>query len=181
MTQAEVAKHLNINQAEYSRIEQGRRRVGVHATTLSELFSCTADDLLRLPTALANIPSQEDLPLYALPEMDGESVRFDMSMSSRVDRPSWLQNAANAFSIFNCGHLMAPRLNHGDLLYCDPDEKAVINDLVVLVLKRGNRLAAITRQFVGDGVYTSGEGDESFDGELEAVAPVVGIKLARGL
>lgn len=183
MTQAEVAARLNINQAEYSRIEQGRRRIGTHLSSLIEILKCQEDDILR-PSKYEYPPeTSNEMPVYALPEPDGQSVRFDISMASRIDRPSFLMEAPNAFGIFNCGTLMMPRLNHGDLLYCDPDQDLVVDDLAVVVLTRGNRQVAVVRQYAGEDMFTT-----LLDAEetqlLEDVvirAPVLGIKLSRAV
>lgn len=183
LTQADVAAHLGINQAEYSRIEQGRRRIGTHLNSLMGLLDCQEDEILR-PSKYEHPPETDrDIPVYALPEPDGQSVRFDTAMSSRTERPPFLLEAPNAFSIFNCGTLMMPRLNHGDLLYCDPDTALAIDDLVVLVLMRGNRQIAVVRQYSGEDMFTSlldAEEQQLLD-EIVMRAPVLGIKLARSI
>lgn len=183
LTQAQVAEHLGINQAEYSRIEKGRRRIGTHLTELMRLLNCQEDDILRPSKYEHPVETDRDMPVYALSEPDGESVRFDMAMASRTERPPFLKEAPKAFSIFNCGNRMMPRLNHGDLLYCDPDQPLVDDDLAVIVLSKGNRQVAIVRQYLGADVFTTIKDSEEEE-LLENVvmrAPVIGIKLARAL
>lgn len=182
LTQGQVAEQLGINQAEYSRIEKGRRRVGTHLNALSKILKCNEDLILthdQYQPLITDLP--EDIPVYALPEPDGESVRFDMSMTSRIARPPLLVSAQNAFGMFNCGEAMHPRLRHGDFLFCDPDIEARENDICVLVLQKGNRLVAIVRESVGNNVWMKlkGNNEESFGSDLKQVAPVLSINLAR--
>lgn len=182
LTQGQVAEQLGINQAEYSRIEKGRRRVGTHLNSLSKILGCDEDAILSpdqyQPTS-NNI--SEDIPVYALPEPDGESVRFDMSMTSRIARPPILATAENAFGMFNCGEVMMPRLRHGDFLFCDPDAEPKENDICVLVLQKGNRLVAVVREALGNNVWMKlkDNTEESFGSDLKQVAPVLCINLAR--
>ena len=180
LSQAQVAEVLGVNQAEYSRIEKGRRRVGTHMAKLSDLLNATEAEILS-PDQYKPIAQSLDIPVYALPEPDGESVRFDLAMSSRIERPPILDSASNAFGMFNCGEAMSPRLRHGDFLFCDPDQEKRENDICALVLQRGNRLAAIVRQFSGADVWTRlGDGsEESYGKELKIIAPVLSINLAR--
>lgn len=182
LSQGQVAESLGINQAEYSRIEKGRRRVGTHLAGLAQILKCDEDDILAPDQYQpASHMLSDDIPVYALPESDGESVRFDMAMTSRIDRPPVLAKAKAAFGMFNCGSAMEPRLRHGDFLFCDPDEPIKDNDIVVLTIERGNRLVAIVREFVGNGVYLRPElsEEQTFGKELKGVAPVISINLAR--
>jgi len=180
LTQADVAEALGINQAEYSRIEKGRRRIGTHLAKLAEFLACDEDDILSPDSYSAPAPA-DDLPFYALPEADGKSVRFDLSMTSRLPRPPILKGRAQAFGMLNPGDAMVPRLKHGDFIFADPDEAVRDDDIVVLVLMRGNRQVAIVRQYVGADVYLcpSSDEEESFGPELLTVAPVVSVNLAR--
>lgn len=180
LSQAQVAEKLGVNQAEYSRIEKGRRRVGQHMKTLSEILKATDEQIL---SADQYQPTQmpEDVPVFALPEPDGESVRFDMAMASKIARPPLLKDAQNAFGMFNCGEAMSPRLRHGDFLFCDPQEKARDNDICALIIERGNRQVAIVRESLGGGVWKklSDETEDTFENILKQVAPVLCINLAR--
>lgn len=182
LTQGQVAEKLGINQAEYSRIEKGRRRVGTHLNALSKILKCNEDAILAPDQYQPTIVDlTEDIPVYALPEPDGESVRFDMSMTSRIARPPLLVSAQNAFGMFNCGEAMMPRLRHGDFLFCDPDTEAKLNDICVLVLQKGNKTIAVVREALGDNVWMKlkDNTEESFGSDLKQVAPVLSINLAR--
>lgn len=180
LSQAQIAEKLGVNQAEYSRIEKGRRRVGQHMNKLSKILKATDEQIL---SADQYQPTQmpEDVPVFALPEPDGESVRFDMAMASKIARPPLLKDAQNAFGMFNCGEAMSPRLRHGDFLFCDPDEKARDNDICALIIERGNRQVAIVRESLGGGVWKklSDETEDTFENILKQVAPVLCINLAR--
>lgn len=181
LTQAEVADAIGINQAEYSRIEKGRRRVGTHLEKLSEVLSCDQDDILA-PDQYTAAPEQpQTIPLYALPELDGESIRFDLSMTSQLPKPTCHTGGSRVFAILNPGNVMAPRLKHGDFLYADPDETIRDDDLCVLTLMRGNREVAIVRQACGDDNWLrlDDNSEESYGKELKTASPIVAIKLSR--
>lgn len=181
LTQAEVADALGINQAEYSRIEKGRRRAGIHLEKLSEVLSCDQDDILA-PDQYAAAPEQpQTIPLYALPELDGESIRFDLSMTSQLPKPSCHTGGSRVFALLNPGNVMAPRLKHGDFLYADPDETIRDDDLCVLTLMRGNREVAVVRQACGDDNWLrlDDNTEESYGKELKTASPIVAIKLSR--
>jgi len=183
LTQGQVAETLDIGQAEYSRIEKGRRRVGIHLDNLSKLLKCSHQDILS-PDEYKVQQEQtlpDDIPVYALPEADGESVRFDLAMCSRTKRTPSLEFAERGFGMFNCGTAMLPRLRHGDFLFCDPDAEARDNDVCVLVIQRGNRDVAIVREYVGGDVWLRLENSEeqTFGNELKQVAPVLSVRLSR--
>ena len=181
LTQAEVADALGINQAEYSRIEKGRRRVGTHLEKLSEILACEQDDILAPDQYAGTIEPPHNIPLYALPEMDGESIRFDMAMSSQLPKPSCHNGGDRMFAILNPGNVMAPRLKHGDFLYADPDEQVRDEDICVLTLMRGNREIAIVRQSCGGDVWLrlDDNSEERLGKELKSISPIVAIKLSR--
>ena len=176
LTQAEVAARVGLNQAEYSRIEKGKRRVGTHLKKLTAFFKCSDDDILadNQPTIIS-----DDLPVYALPEGDG--VRFDLAMSSRTGRPFADCESPDAFALFAQGSSMEPRLNHGDLVYCNPDLELQMHDLCAVVVKQGNRTVALLREYIGDNTFLRSKDDaeEVYDKELVQCAPAVIIRLAR--
>lgn len=176
LTQAQVAAKVGLNQAEYSRIEKGKRRVGTHLKKLTTFFKCSDDDILadNQPTIIS-----DDLPVYALPEGDG--VRFDLAMSSRTGRPFADCESPDAFALFAQGSSMEPRLNHGDLVYCNPDLELQMHDLCAVVVKQGNRTVALLREYIGDNTFLRSKDDqeEVYDKELVQCAPAVVIRLAR--
>ena len=180
LTQAEVADALGINQAEYSRMEKGRRRVGTHLETLTEILACDNAEILA-PDQYAGTTDQfRDIPLYALPEIDGESIRFDLAMTSRLPKPDYTVGP-RSFAMLCNGNVMAPRVHHGDFVYADPDEPLRDNDLCVLTLMRGNREVAIIRQSCGEDMWLRLDlgSEESFGKELKLVAPIMGLRFAR--
>ena len=180
LTQADVAESLGINQAEYSRIEKGRRRVGTHLEKLAEILACEQNDILAPDQYAGTIEQPPTIPLYALPEMDGESIRFDLAMTSQLARPS-SHPGSRMFAILNPGNVMAPRLRHGDFLYADPDETIRDDDLCIITLMRGNREVAIVRQSCGADVWLrlDDNSEETFGKELKSISPIISIKLAR--
>ena len=181
LTQADVAEELGINQAEYSRMEKGRRRIGTHLEKLSQILQADEDSILTPSHFAGSAQVPSSIPLYALPEIDGESIRFDLSMTSQLAKPSCHSGGAGMFAILNPGNVMAPRIKHGDFLYADPDESVRDDDLCVLTLMRGNREVAIVRQACGGGVWLrlDENTEETYGKELKSFAPVVAIKLAR--
>jgi transcriptional regulator with XRE-family HTH domain len=180
LTQAEVAEALSINQAEYSRIEKGRRRVGTHLEKLTDILACDHDEILAPDQYSGAVEQQQDVPLYALPEIDGESIRFDLAMTSRLPKPACTVGP-RSFAMLCNGNVMAPRIHHGDFVYVDPDEPLRDNDLCVLTLMRGNREVAIIRQSCGEDIWLrlDTDSEESFGKELKLVAPIMAIRFAR--
>jgi transcriptional regulator with XRE-family HTH domain len=131
LTQKEIAERLGVHQAEYGRMEKGRRRIGRHLGRLSEILSCEPSVI----TEEQNLSVSERptaLTLFSLPEIDGEGVRIDGEMTSTVPCPEILKSTAGAFAIYNHGNQMAPRLRHGDLLFCDPKAKLKHDDVCVI-------------------------------------------------
>lgn len=180
LTQADVAEALGINQAEYSRIEKGRRRVGTHLEKLAEILACEDAEILAPDQYSGAVEQPHDIPLYALPEIDGESIRFDLAMTSRLPKPACTVGP-RSFAILCNGNAMAPRIHHGDFVYADPDEPLRDNDLCVLTLMRGNREVAIIRQCCGEDIWLrlDSDSEESFGKELKLVAPIMGLRFAR--
>ena len=180
LTQADVAEALGINQAEYSRIEKGRRRVGTHLETLADILACDDSEILAPDQYSGAQELAPDVPLYALPEIDGESIRFDLAMTSRLPKPACTVGPSS-FAMLCNGNVMAPRIHHGDFVYADPDEPLRDNDLCVLTLMRGNREVAIIRQNCGEDIWLRHDTDseESFGKELKLVAPIMGLRFAR--
>ena len=76
---------------------------------------------------------------------------------------------------------MEPRLNHGDLVYCNPDLELQMHDLCAVVVKSGNRTVALLREYIGDNTFLRSKDDaeEVYDKELVQCAPAVVIRLAR--
>lgn len=181
LTQADVAEALGINQAEYSRMEKGRRRIGTHLEKLSEILQADEDAILSPDQYAVGADAPSHIPLYALPELDGESIRYDLSMTSQLPKPTCHTGGSRVFAILNPGNVMAPRLKHGDFLYADPDEEVRDDDLCVLTFMRGNREVAIVRQACGGNVWLrlDENAEETFGDELKSTSPIVAIKLAR--
>jgi transcriptional regulator with XRE-family HTH domain len=180
LTQADVAEALGINQAEYSRMEKGRRRVGTHLETLTKILTCENAEILAPDQYAGTTDQSQDMPLYALPEIDGESIRFDLAMTSRLPKPACTVGS-RSFAMLCNGNVMAPRVHHGDFVYADPDEPLRDNDLCVLTLMRGNREVAIIRQNCGEDVWLrlDTNSEESFGKELKIVAPIMALRFAR--
>ena len=180
LTQADVAEALDINQAEYSRIEKGRRRVGTHLEKLADILACDDSEILAPDQYTGAQELAQDLPLYALPEIEGQSIRFDLAMTSRLPKPACTVGP-RSFAMLCPGNVMAPRIHHGDFVYADPDEALRDDDLCVLTLMRGNREVAIIRQNCGGDIWLrlDTNSEESFGKELKIVAPIMGMRFAR--
>ena len=178
LSQAEVAEKLNIHQAEYSKIESGKRRVFKHITQLCEILNCTEKDILKtdLETALVS----ENIPVYALPTPTGDAINFDKKMTSTAKRPVCLDESINGFAMFNNGTCVEPRLKHGDFIYCDPDETAIIGDICAVATMRGNKLVAVVREFMGNDKWLNHQTELVAEIiEPYMVAPVLGVIYAR--
>ena len=180
LNQKAIADLLNIHQAEYGRMENGKRRVGRHLEKLAEILTCTPADIIS--DGPSTSPTQIDMmPFYALPDGASGAIRFDMAMSTQVERPPVMRGRSNAFCLLCPTNNMEPALQPGDLCFADPDEPPRDDDLVVVSLQAGNRILCSIRKFLGAGVYASIAGDEEFEygPELVNAAPIMSVIYAR--
>ena len=180
LNQKAIANQLGIHQAEYGRMENGKRRIGKHLEKLAGILGCTPADIISdLPTSI--IAPSEMMDFFALPDAASGSIRYDQAMSTQVERPPVMRGRDNAFCVLTPNMLMNPVLKTGDLCFADPDEPLRDDDLCVVVLESGNRAACFIRKFLGAGVYVSTASDEEFEygAKLLHTAPILSVIYAR--
>ena len=179
LNQKQRAEQLGIHQAEYGRMENGKRRIGRHADALAKILKCNANELVAAPD-FTMAPSFDFMDCFALPDESG-CIRFDLAMSTKVPRPPVMKDRLKGFCMMAPTNEMEPTLKMGDLCFCDPDEVARDDDICVVRIKAGNRIKASLKKFLGSGVFADiATGKESEYGEeLLNVAPVLSVIYAR--
>lgn len=178
--QKAIADQLGIHQAEYGRMENGRRRIGKHLEKLAQILTCTPADIIS-DTPSAQTSPVEMMSFFALPDEASGGIRYDQAMSTQVERPPVMRGRDNAFCVLSPNTLMEPALKTGDLCFADPDEPLRDDDLCVVVLEAGNRAFCYIRKFLGAGVYVASATEEEFEygAELLHCAPILSVIYAR--
>ena len=178
--QKAIADQLGIHQAEYGRMENGKRRIGKHLEKLAEILGCTPADIIS-DTPSATASPTDMMSFFALPDEGSGCVRYDRALSTQVERPPVMRGRDNAFCVLSPNMLMEPALKTGDLCFADPDEPLRDDDLCVVVLQAGNRIICCIRKFLGAGVYVSTSSDEEYEygAELLHSAPILSVIYAR--
>jgi len=180
LNQKAIADQLGIHQAEYGRMENGKRRIGKHLEKLAGILGCTPADIISdSPTSI--VAPSEMMDFFALPDEASGGVRYDRAMATQVERPPIMRGRDNAFCVLTPNMLMQPSLKTGDLCFCDPDEPLRDDDLCVVVVEAGNRASCCIRKFLGAGTYVSTASDEEFEygPELLHSAPILSVIYAR--
>ena len=93
LNQAEISQHLAIGQAEFSRIEQGKRPIGQHLTAIAKALDVTPDAVKEDVIDVVNDyhATEITLPVYGFPCSSGSGLNFTKTMMSRVDCPPELE------------------------------------------------------------------------------------------
>ena len=142
-SQKDVGKHLMISQSEYSRIEKGSRKLGVHLEPLKEYFSkhskreINNEDIFLEPTVSDavnyNMSNRFDFPIYGKAQLDG-SIIFD-KVIDMIERPTGLRHNKDAYACKVSGTDMMPRLAPGNLLIIDPQTIPMHSQLCLVSFK----------------------------------------------
>ena len=179
LNQKQIAEHLGIHQAEYGRIENGKRRIGRHVDALTQILKCDANELVAAATVTAG-STFDFMDCFALPDESG-CIRFDLAMSTKVPRPPVMSERPKGFCMMAPSNDMEPILKMGDLCFCDPEEEPRDDDLCVVRLEKGNRVIGSLKRYLGANVFVTASKDteEEFGGELLGVAPVLSVIYAR--
>lgn len=187
MNQAEVAKQLNINQAEYSRIEKGRRRIGTHLSKLAEIFGCDEDEIL---FAGGNMFGTEQIAssvdVYCLPsKFGGEAIQYK-PVESKTPNPNFESGSEGVFCIFVNGDKNLPRLKHGDKLFCDPSKTPSDGDICVIEPNAQTQMLFVRifdgrlQAFVSQLDRTNGQQDELISlADAKIIGVAIGVEFAR--
>ena len=154
-SQKDIGMHLNISQSEYSRVEKGTRKIGVHLEPLKEYFSRALNkeikesDIYLEPTVSNsvnyNMSNSFDFPVYGKAQLDG-SLIFDKVLDM-IERPSGLKHNKDAYACKVAGSDMMPRLQAGNLLIVDPTS-IPMNAQLCLVCFKDHPNCRYIREFI---------------------------------
>jgi transcriptional regulator with XRE-family HTH domain len=187
LTQTQVAELLSIGQAEYSRIEAGKRRIYPHKEKLAEILKIRLDNIVEVDqegAALNKAPLPPQLPVYGFPLASGQGFDFTQQMMSKVDRPDELLDVDDAYACFCFGDRLKPVIKNGDLAFVNPNIEPRDGGLVVVRLdsngkERGLLAQLVTTYKVGATVQFLEPFEEmALGAEVKSVEPVVMVKYA---
>jgi len=184
VTQVELSKALNIGQAEYSRIEGGKRKIYPHKAKIAEFLKISESDITE--TSNGNDVDRPalapTLAVYGFPLPDGKGFDFTQQMMSKVDRPDILSGVADAYACFCFGESLAPQINNGDIAFVNPSLAPKEGGLIVLRYKANEKERGLLCRYIGK---TSSQiavewrdGEETFDADQVTIDPVVSVQYA---
>jgi len=151
-SQEDMADLLNISQSEYSRLEKGKRRLGVHEMPLKKYFidnNIMSDTDSLVETATANIMGStyndkhfdnayengnKMLPVYGTPLLSG-GIKWTEEAVNMIDRVPSLKDNAQAYVACVSGDDMKPRLFRGYKVILDPTSTPNPESLVLVEFK----------------------------------------------
>ena len=149
-SQGEMANILNISQSEYSRLEKGKRRLGVHEVPLKKYFVehnvlDQNDSLVNHALATSNENftqwkndfdtkfdnEKPDLPVYGIPLVSG-GIQWTKEAIDMTARTPLLKNNKEAYVTNVAGDDMKPRLIRGNKALIDPTSPHTAESLVLV-------------------------------------------------
>lgn len=187
LTQVEVAELLELGQAEYSRIESGKRKIYPHKERLAEILKTHLDNIVEVDAqggAVNRAPLPPQLPVYGFPLPSGQGFDFTQQMMSKVDRPDELYGVEGAYACFCFGDRLKPVIKNGDLAFVNPSITPRERGLVVVRLdangkERGLLAQLVTTYKVGATVQFLDPFEEvALGSEVKSVEAVVMVKYA---
>ena len=144
--QADIAASLNIGQAEYSRIESGKRKITPHKATLAKAFGVEQNEITEeyVADVINSTAPAETLPVYGFPSPDGDGLNFSKQMMSKVDCPPDLSAVDGAYACFCFGDALSPKIANGDLAFVNPSIEPKIGSLVIVREKEKGFMGILT-------------------------------------
>jgi phage repressor protein C with HTH and peptisase S24 domain len=154
LQQKEVSDAIGVGQSEYSKMERGDRKIGIHLDKLLKFFSVDQDTIL----SNVNVPSPhsiqhtsskpvEDLPMYGLPFTNVvQGFQVQKKLVTHCARPDYLVGINSAYACYMLSENMEQRYFYGEILYVDPTLEVKENDFVVIQIMISNKLAGIIRK-----------------------------------
>jgi len=180
LNQAEISQHLAIGQAEFSRIEQGKRPIGQHLTAIAKALDVTPDAVKEDVIDVVNDyhATEITLPVYGFPCSSGSGLNFTKTMMSRVDCPPELEAVDGAYASFCFGDALAPKISNGDLAFVNPTIEPKIGSLVIVrTARRGFMGLLASNDKAGCVVETTNPQEEiEFTRDVESVDQIVMVK-----
>ena len=139
--QSQAAEAIGIGQAEYSRMESGRRSVGYHKKAIAKAFGVKPDAIIeRVKQDDSVFTTHTELPVFGFPIPNSNAFDFSKKMMSRVDCPPELESVEGAYAAFCYGDALKPKLSNGDLVFVCPSKEVKAGTLVVVKWKAGDKL-----------------------------------------
>ena len=183
VTQVELSKALEIGQAEYSRIEGGKRKIYPHKAKIAEFLKISESDIIE--TSNGNEVDRPALSptiaVYGFPLPNGQGFDFTQQMMSKVDRLPGCSND-KAYACFCFGDHLKPQINNGDIAFVNPDLKPREGGLVVVRFDANGQERGLLCQFsgtkAGKTVVSLGDDEEVFDEAQCKIEPVVSVQYA---
>ncbi len=178
--QAEIAACLNIGQAEYSRIESGKRKITPHQPALAKAFGVEQDQITEeyVADVINSIAPAETLPVYGFPSPDGDGLNFSKQMMSKVDCPPDLAAVDGAYACFCYCNKLSPKISSGDLAFVNPNIEPKIGSLVI-VRENGKGFMGILTSNDKDGcaIETIEPQEElEFSRDVESIDQIIMVK-----
>ena len=178
--QADIAASLNIDQAEYSRIESGKRKITPHQPALAKAFGVKQDEVTEeyVADVINSTAQAETIPVFGFPSPDGDGLNFKKTMMSRVDCPPDLAAVENAYACFCYCNKLSPKISVGDLAFVNPNIEPKAGSLVI-VRESGKGFMGILTSLDKEGcVIETLEPQEEleFSRDIESVDQIVMVK-----
>ena len=153
LQQKEVSEAIGVVQSEYSKMERGDRKLGIHLDKLLQFFGVDEDRLFTNASPIYQkpveykMPPLEDLPMYGLPLPNGgEGFQVQKKMFTHCARPDYLIGVASAYACFMLSENMEQRYFYGEILFVDPTLQIKEKDFVVVQIKAGDRTIGLVRK-----------------------------------
>tara|TARA_Y100000004_G_scaffold174638_1_gene213526 strand:+ start:318 stop:950 length:633 start_codon:yes stop_codon:yes gene_type:complete len=154
LQQTEVSEAIGVGQSEYSKMERGDRKLGIHLAKLTKFFEVDQDSILsnasmitKKPVQYETMPLIEDLPMFGLPFPNGaEGFQVQKKMFSHCVRPDYLVGVQSAYACFMLSQNMEQRYFYGEILFVDPTLQVKVNDFVVVQVQVGEKISGLVRK-----------------------------------
>lgn len=184
VTQVDISKALDIGQAEYSRIEGGKRKIYPHKTKIAEFLKINETDIIESFKDGSEVDRPAlppTLPVYGFPLPEGQGFDFTQQMMSKVDRPESCKESA-AYACFCFGDHLKPQINNGDIAFVNPLLSPREGGLVIVRFNANEQERGLLCQFAGaksGKIFVRlGDDERTFDEAQCKIEPVVSVNYA---
>jgi transcriptional regulator with XRE-family HTH domain len=184
LNQVDISQNLAVGQAEFSRIESGKRPIGQHLNAIAKALNVTPEQIKEeVVDANNDFPKTEtEMPVYGYPCSQGCGLNFKKTMMSRVDCPPELEGIDGAYASFCFGNALSPKISNGDLAFVNPTIEPKVGSLVIVRTKvenarRGFMGLLLSYDKAGCVVETTNPQEEiEFSRDVESVDQIVMVK-----
>jgi transcriptional regulator with XRE-family HTH domain len=154
LQQVEVSEAIGVGQSEYSKMERGDRKLGIHLEKLTKFFGIDQDTILSNSSKLSQqtnesrrIPLLEDLPMFGLAFTNVvHGFQVQKKIVTHCARPDYLVGINSGYACYMLSENMEQRYFYGEILYVDPTLEVKKNDFVVIQIMISSKLAGIIRK-----------------------------------